>query len=428
MLEFFLVVPILWGLFRNKLPIVFLFIVILYKTNWFFGTSTSELFFYHNLYDVGLFFIIVLTIKLLKRKGNNGIDVKVIKKGFFFFVMFFLLCSFVDLLVNHTPLVSQIKAAKNYVPLILLSVVNKITKDEAIRFFKLLILTTTIFSALFVFEQLSGLSITGAAHTAGGSRCPLPWPLALLCFALLISGKYVVSKKIRLLFFIALLANVVLCGSRSFFLSYVFVFSLFILLSKPSLKKAFAVILGIVAILLIFSTDNILSRRFNDSKSDMQSLQANTGEVEGNFSFRVLLMNERLEYVANSWQYSIFGIGNIEEKNFKKEIFFIGHMDESGKVYQVDTGDIAWAIAFLRWGILGTLIYVLLPYRRFIIYTFRNRKSPYAQAIFLYLCANLFLISWTYSDIVTMDFWVVPIVLLPISCLVLENRKQKSYA
>lgn len=415
--EIILVLLIVWGLLKNKLPLVLLCITILYKYSWFFGDYVSELLVVHNFSDIGALFIIATVIKLHIRKfRSNETNYAYLKNGFKVFFLFFLLCSFIDLVFNHTSVVSQIKAIRNYVPLLFLLVVHKIRKEECIQYFRLLIIITVVFSVLFVVEQLVGISITGAIHSRGGERAPLPSPLALLCFALLISNRQIVSSKVRVLFFISLLSNVVLCGSRSFFLSYVFVFALYILTSRPSYKKFLMVLSGCIAIIFVFSTDNILSERFSDSKEDIASLRANTGEVEGNFSFRILLMTERLDYVANSLRYSLFGIGNIEEKDMKKEIFHIGHTDDSGKVYQIDTGDIAWPIAFLRWGLLGTLIYLLLPYRKMLFYYYyRRRKSSFAHAVFLYLSANLFIISWTYPDIANMDFWIAPIVLLPVS-------------
>lgn len=415
MLELVLAVIAVCSLITNRLSWVFLVISILYKSGWYFGLSTSDLLFYHNLPDLGALIIIAVFFRLNARKSVNRLyEYKKIRSAFKYFFLFFLLCSLIDIVVNHTPLISQIKALRGYIPLILLLVIHKVRREEILAYLKLLIVISTLFSFIFVLEQIIGVEITGARHTSGGARAPVVPPITLLCFAVMLVSKHVVSTKLKILFFISLFSNLVASGSRSIFLSYIFVFCLFLISSKPTVKKTILVVFACIAVAFVFSTDNILSKRFNESKGDIASVQANSGEVEGNFSFRILLMSERLEYVANSVQYTLFGIGNIEERNIKREIFHIGLKDDKGRVYQVETADIAWAVAFLRWGILGTILYLLVPFRQMILYYYRNRKIPYSYGLFLYLCANLFVTSWTYSDITSMDFWFAPIVFLPL--------------
>ena len=82
-------------------------------------------------------------------------------------------------------------------------------------------------------------------------------------------------------------------------------------------------------------------------------------------------------------QYSIFGLGFISENNFKGN-FKIGLLNEKNHVIQLDTGDISWALFFVRLGILGTIIYVSI-YIMLMIYFYKNKASTYGKIGFLYI-------------------------------------------
>ena len=395
---------------RGKVAFSLMVLTMYYYTNWFFGVNTSNLVFYHNLSDVGNTLCLFIVFALGLRKYDNGVRVKGIKKGLAVFAIFFLLGIVVDLAVNHTPFVSVFKAVRSWIPLTLLLVCHKIKPEEGYRYFQYLIILTFCFSALFIFEYITDTTLTGAVRTRGGERASLPWPVAVLVFSFFLYGRMGFTRKFRVLFLIVLFLNLVACGSRSFFISYVVMFLLYYVSGSMTIKKALLLVVVAIGMVAVFSTDNILSKRFSESKDDIASIRSGDDEVNGNLSFRLLLTQERLAYVSQSVQYAAFGIGQVEERNLKTQIFSIGLPNESGGVTQLDTGDIAWAIAFLRWGIVGTILYVIAYYLRFVLY-FQRRKSQFmARCLSFYLIVELFFVSFTYPEITQSFFWIPPII------------------
>ena len=395
---------------RGKVAFSLMVLTMYYYTDWFFGINTSNLVFYHNLSDVGNILCLFIVFALNLRKYDNGVRVKGIKKGLAVFAIFFLIGLSVDLAVNHTPLVSVFKAVRNWIPLTLLLVCHKIKPEEGYRYFQYLIILTFCFSVLFIFEYVTNTTFTGARRTSGGERASLPWPVAVLVFSFFLYSRMGFTRKFRVLFLIVLFLNLVACGSRSFFISYVVMFLLYYVSGSMTIRKALLLVVVAIGMIVVFSTDNILNQRFSESKDDIASVRAGDDEVNGNLSFRLLLTQERLTYISQSFQYAVFGIGQVEERNLKAQIFSIGLPNKSGGITQLDTGDIAWALAFLRWGIVGTMLYVIAYYLRFVLY-FQKRKSLFiARCISFYLIVELFVVSFTYPEITQFFFWIPSII------------------
>lgn len=400
------------AIIRRKVAFTLFLINIYYYTFWFFGSSTSNFLFTHNCSDVGNLLCLMLVFILFHRKYRNGIKIKAIQTGVITFLLFFAFTLAIDITVNHTPFISIFKAIRQWIPLSLLFVCNRIKPKEGYLYFRYLIVFTLCFSTIYIFEYFTNISLTGAIRTMDGARASLPWPVALLCFSLLLFNRMGFSRIFVFVFLLILLTNLVFCGSRSFFISYMAIFALYYIGKRFSVKKLMTLAAATCALFVIFNTDNILSQRFNDSRSDIEGLREGDMEVNGNLSFRLLLTKERLDYVTSSWQYTLFGIGQIEEKNIKHEIFHIGLIRDDGMVYQVDTGDIAWPIAFLRWGILGTIIYLVFFYYRFFHYFFQRRNFFIARSIAYYLIVEISLVSFTYPEITFPWYWYPAIISL----------------
>ena len=130
----------------------------------------------------------------------------------------------------------------------------------------------------------------------------LPWPVAVLVFSFFLYSKMGFTRKFRVLFLIILFSNLIVCGSRSFFISYVVMFLLYYASASMTIKKALLLVVVAIGMVVVFSTDNILSQRFSESKDDIASVRAGDDEVNGNLSFRLLLTQERLTYISQSVQ------------------------------------------------------------------------------------------------------------------------------
>src|SRR5690606_1093080 len=106
---------------------------------------------------------------------------------------------------------------------------------------------------------------------------------------------------------------------------------------------------------VLFLTNDKLRERVLESSSAIESVKNETNS--DNFSYRLLHSLERLNYIMKDPVRTVRGIGYIHEDNFKVKIFEIGLINkETQEIIQLDTGDIAWSLFLVRFGLLGTLI------------------------------------------------------------------------
>lgn len=123
-------------------------------------------------------------------------------------------------------------------------------------------------------------------------------------------------------------------------------------------------VLGAIA----YSSSTTVETRVDDSWKDITTslsgdyLNFRPG-TDGNLSFRLAHLNERVVYVASDIKLWPLGVGFIHEESdtaqnlgFKiglKNIF-------TGRAVQVDTGDIAWSVIVIKTGFLGLAILLAL--------------------------------------------------------------------
>lgn len=124
------------------------------------------------------------------------------------------------------------------------------------------------------------------------------------------------------------------------------------------------------------------------ASGDFQEIEDVKVSSESTFLFRITHFYERYTAVIENNLGKWFGVGfmtegsTYTENNFN---FIIGLENEEGGIDQVNTPDISWSIFIIRYGIFGTLIFLLF-YSYFIVYYIRQRnKNPICMIMVLYL-------------------------------------------
>lgn len=397
----------------RRFPTALLLICNFLYADWIVGSGLSTFIVEHNYIDIGIFLTICMMLVLYNfRKKTKDRELLPLKQGIILLLLFFLSAIIIDLTVNHVALTSVIKVFRLWSLLFMIWFVRNLSLNDINKFLRYLLYFSVALSAIFIFEQLFGIELTGARHTAGGSRAPLPWPPALLIFILLLNDYYRQPTYIRYLCIAIIGTNLVLCGSRSFFISYVFAVFFYIIWGKFNRRKLILTSAAAIAVAFILSTENILTKRFEASEQDIESLQSNSGQVEGNLSFRLLMLQERFEYICKSPQRIIWGLGCVQEKDFHKKVFQLGLKNENGETIQLDTGDISWTLLLIRLGIAGTALYLIFFVGRFFLLLLRNRRNIIARSTFFYVIINTLFLSFTYPFLSNSFFWFIPIILL----------------
>ena len=149
------------------------------------------------------------------------------------------------------------------------------------------------------------------------------------------------------------------------------------------------------------------------------------------FTFRILHFLERLYYASDEWITLLFGLGFMSEgsdytmNNFD---FIVGiENEETGFVNQVDTSDIAWSLFVIRFGIVGTILYLIYY---FTIVNFFNKKyksDTLAKVVFSVL-GVIFITSFTSVQILSMEFIsLILLVYILLKKQEIENTANKEY-
>lgn len=372
----------------------------------------------HNVSDSGLILYLSLFIYLLKK--NNW---KLIKTSLINYVsvlyIFLLVAIFFDLFINDIDLGSIVKTSRHWLFLSCVWIFFYIPTNEIEKLIKYLLNLTALITVIMLIEFFTGIQILGReamieTSKTGSSftRASIPSTFTLFFMFLLFSDYFKITKKAKYIYIALFSAIIITSMIRTMFIATV-IGMLMLVWLKGKGKEKIRSLIGTtfaVAILFVVALSNpVINERFTSGFNEVQTFDTNK-EVEGNFSFRLLQMDERVQYLIKSPQYSIFGIGNIIEEKFP-DIFQIGLKDENGRATQLNTGDIAWSLLFLRLGFFGTFIYLLF-YIKFLRLTFNlRRRSLIGATTFLFLFINLTMLSFSSSTIAIGTFWLFPVLL-----------------
>jgi len=130
--------------------------------------------------------------------------------------------------------------------------------------------------------------------------------------------------------------------------------------------------------------------------SDLESVKngdfVDTEDVELNdessFLFRMAHFYERYQFAQEDKLYKYFGLGLMPEDSpytSRKFDFNIGLENEkNGETVQLDTSDISWSLFVVRYGYVGTFVYMCI-YFALVWHFFVRRKTDYSLPLMLYL-------------------------------------------
>lgn len=275
--------------------------------------------------------------------------------------------------------------------------VQELKEWEIKRLLKQIASITIVSTVLFDLQPLLDIKIL--QHAAMGETRLRNIPYLAYFFMLLATIRLDFSRWKSVALVLVFLIAVVLTKHRAVMMAYVFCVGLHMLMTKKGGRFLQYGIIGFV--FLLFAGEAIINR-FEDDKSNRSTIEdikavvnlnyesAVYNEFEnenGTFSFRVLLLTERLDYMLKHPRNAMFGLGTRHEDSPKTQRqfdFFLGTDNHRGGIGQISSGDLAWVNPLMRFGFFGI---ALLLYFSWVISTFfyRNRKmSDMTMAAFLY--------------------------------------------
>jgi hypothetical protein len=217
---------------------------------------------------------------------------------------------------------------------------------------------------------------------------------------------------------------------RSLFGAFFITIALAYVLQLSRLQKA--KVLSVAAVFLVFliafagykfvhshtyvDIQRVASGNVMDTEIDIEDLQTST------FTFRILHMMERNQYLLDNPKAMFVGVGLMTEDSkltYSLFDFDVGLTEElSGQTNQLDTGDISYSILFLRYGYLGTLLNLALFIYLIVIF-YKKRENKYAFFSFLYFVMSIGT-SFFSANLISPITFVLPLITY---CLINKTEK-----
>ena len=298
---------------------------------------------------------------------------------------------------------------RTYIPLFSFWLVQELKGQEVKHLLKQIAVITVISTVLFDLQPLLDIKILQHANIEETRYRNIPYLAYFFMFLATVRLGFGRLKTVSLVF--VFLLAVILTQHRAVMLSYAFCVCLYLFLSKKGGKLLQYVMIGLIVFL--FAGETIINRfeggtkdrsTIDDIKTvmnlDYQSAVYNEFDNEnGTFSFRVLLLMERVDYMLNHPRYAVFGIGTRHEDSPKTQEQFdfnlgtINHRTEL--IGQISSGDLAWVNPLMRFGFLGIALFLYLSWT-IIRFLYKERKiSAVTMTAFLFY---LFLVLISFKN------------------------------
>lgn len=380
----------------------------------FFKQNNLNIFDPKDLGIILMVLILLVTIASSKyKKMPKMYKVKKVNTYIVFFIFYLIFIIFVDILTNGIDMWSVLRTSRHWLMLLVFIPLMRIPVDQLEKTIKGLYYITLILSIIIVVEFLTGTNyFTEEAyeryvvnHTI--TRGTLPSTYALF-YVLMVAMGYGEHKKIIKYSIIALLTfSLLLSATKSIAIGLFLGFVILVYLKSKSFVAATGrIILVTILALSVVALLPDLRYRLIEGKTSFGSAD------DGSSTYRMLLAEERFNYIAQDPVTLLFGLGNVTEDNYHGN-FQVGLKTEDGGIMQLDTGDIAWALTFIRLGLLGTLLWVGISLM-FVWGASRRKYEQYAIPLISFLLLNLLILSTAGTTCYQGVYWVVPLICINI--------------
>ena len=351
--------------------------------------------------DYAFFLLLIyLTIEFLCNRTFLKIDTFVVLTSVFFAFLF------VCVIYNHYTLGvgwGEIIRTIRYLFFLLAYFIFRTMDKEQLRSLLSCLFYITVFSSvLFLFQIILDERIlvdtTKSSATILGITLPrwynqpdmINFFVFISIYANPLKG---ISRKVTMIILILALFGAFHRSLSGFFLASILIGYI---LKLPRIRRI-QILSGIAVIslfIIVFASHRFTqSRTYKDIKTVTTSKDILEADIdledlaEATFSFRIAHLFERNQYLMENPMAQVFGAALITEDSKKVDKMFdfkIGLIEElTQEITQLDTGDISYSILLLRFGYLGTALYLAMFFY-LIIYFYKNRDHKYARLSFLY--------------------------------------------
>lgn len=325
-----------------------------------------------KLWDVGFFMFIYCFIQEFLKTRIIRIPVNPIMKAVGLFLLYLIFEFFMSILYFQYPFVKTIQASRQMIlgytlPFIFFYLFSN-NIDTYENFMGLLYKTVYLATLIHILQFLINKPLLfGYQGDYSGMMRSIPVFISLTSLFLWknLSDFYSgIKLNTQDKFFIVLsVVSLVLTFTRGLYLSLIICFLVFLLIKiiqkRLKLNRIAMTLFALIFFITAFGSfipDTVIDR-FTDSFTTLQKGSSYYSDKDNNFTFRLLLLEERINMVADS--NPLFGFGFIHEDIAKQQLKWSIGTGSSENSIGFGTADIAWANIVIYTGFLGCTLFIV---------------------------------------------------------------------
>lgn len=376
----------------------------------------------HNVEDTGLLLYILWFISFLV-KGRISSS-HPLKGCVLMFFIFLIVSGIYDIFID-TSAVDVVKYLRQWLLLTVVFIAPNLSIYTIKRSLKQLTIITVCICLLLLLTHITNFNIIGLKALEG--RGIKPPSYSMICALILFANPWKYKAVKKYIYIAILILPSLLSLKVTYVITIVLMFVLYTMAKTDSTpaRKVIMFLTTLVASVFVLSSSNDLMGRMIEMRTNLSSQSISNIEAEDNFTYRLAHAAERLMYILESRDKSIRGLGFISEENYKEDAFQIGLWSEhSRSTVQLDTGDIAWSILFLRLGLLGITIYLILYFKLINVLRKIRHYDPLFTVYSIIMMVFIVFTSLGNTIITTGEFFFIPLLL---SSCIKKTNENNSY-
>lgn len=342
-------------------------------------------------------------------------------------------------MLGNEQFMFALKTFRTYILLGSYLLVAELDREDVIKLVKQISIITLITTLLYLSQPVIGLKMLHHASIGEGvdgiSRYRnIPYLAYFFLIYFTVKLKFTSLKSV--LYLLLFIAALLLTQHRGIMIGYVMAVGLYLIISRNSKR---IIQYAIIGILVMGVAGQYLENRFNQDNTsddisnvlslDYRSAVAQGFDVEGGatFSFRVLLLMERIDYLVNNPKYLLTGVGvrHEDSPNTSRDFDFVLGTRKPNPVTgqwepcQISSADLAWLSPLMRFGLIGLILFAIFTLQNMKILFLNRKSSNLAMSAFLFYML-LFFISFK-NDFLFSDLHLFLLYLL---IAITQNRQQ----
>lgn len=322
----------------------------------------------------------------------------------------------------HIPWNEIIRTGRQHILILAYFVFRRLNRTEINYILNILFCIVLVQCCLFAIQVFTGLPLLAGneSNFKYGMiyRCyNVPMLICFYVFYGIFSNPFK-KKNLKLITTLIPLITIFLPLHRSWSIIFIVILTFGFLLKFGMLKSLRNIIIssGVVSLLFITGSIYIGNRTMEDIDKVSQGEYVDAEDIEldqeSTLLFRFAHFYERFVTTTETPIGSIFGLGFMAEGSaytYNNFNFIIGLSDKiTDEIIQVDTSDIAWSLLILRYGVLGTFLFLSF-YIYLIIFYGKNYNDTLAISMMLYLIFILGL-SITSDQLYYVNYLILPLI------------------